>query len=194
MARIALRPEAERTPEEQAACEEVVAGLRGRVPAPMHAWLRNPELARRGQRLGELLRYETSLAPRLSELAILVTARHWSSHYEWMAHKRDGLKAGMDPEVVAAIAARRPPPLRDEEERAVFDVATSLFATRRVPEALYRRGVEVLGERGLVELVALVGYYSMVALTLNAFEIGLPENVMPELGREPGDPEPAAGG
>src|SRR3712207_3109098 len=109
MARIELTPEAERTPEQRAVCDEAVSGLRGRIPAPMIAWLRNPELARRGQRLGELLRYETTLEPRLSELAILVTARHWSSHYEWAAHKREGLKAGMDPAAIAAIAARRPP-------------------------------------------------------------------------------------
>jgi 4-carboxymuconolactone decarboxylase len=182
MARIELTPEAERTPEEQAVCAEAVAGLRGRVPAPMIAWLRNPELARRGQRLGELLRYQTSLEPRLSELAILMTARFWDSHYEWTAHKREGLKAGMDPAVIEAIAARREPALRDEAERAIHAVATSLFETRRVPDALYRRGVAALGERGMVELVGLLGYYSFVAMTLNTFELGLPDAFAPELG------------
>ncbi len=188
MARIELTPEAERTPEEREVCQEAVSGIRGRVPAPMIAWLKNPELARRGQRLGELLRYQTTLEPRLSELAILVTARHWSSHHEWTAHKREGLKAGMDPEVVAAVAARREPALRDEREGTVYEVAQTLLATRRLPDALYQRGVAVLGERGLVELVGIMGYYSMVALTLNAFELGLPENFAPELGAEPGDP------
>lgn len=191
MARIELTPEADRTPEEQAVCLEAISGLRGRVPAPMIAWLKNPELARRGQRLGELLRYETTLEPRLSELAILVTARHWSAHYEWAVHKREGLKAGMDPEVVAAIAARCEPSLRDERERAVYDVSATLLATRRVPDTLYRTGVAALGERGMVELVALLGYYSLVAMTLNAFEIGLPDSFAPELGAEPGDPVPA---
>jgi 4-carboxymuconolactone decarboxylase len=187
MARIELTPEAERTPEQRAVCEEAVSGLRGRIPAPMIAWLRSPELARRGQRLGELMRYQTTLEPRLSELAILVTARHWSSHYEWAAHKREGLKAGMDPEVVAAIAARRPPALRDEAERAVYEVSSALLATRRLPETVYRRGVAALGERGMVELVGILGYYSLVALTLNAFELGLPDAFAPELGAEPGD-------
>ena len=188
MARIELTPEAERTPGERAVCEEAVSGLRGRIPAPMVAWLRNPELARRGQRLGELLRYQTTLEPRLSELAILVAARHWNSHYEWTAHKREGLKAGVDPAAVAAIAARRPPPaLRDEAERAVYEVSSALLTTSRVPEALYRRGVAALGERGMVELVGILGYYSLVALTLNAFELGLPDAFAPELGAEPGD-------
>jgi len=191
MARIELTPEAERTPEERAVCEEAVSGLRGRVPAPMIAWLKNPEMARRGQRLGELLRYQTVLEPRLSELAILVTARHWTAHYEWTVHKREGLKAGMDPEVVAAIAARREPILGDARERAVYDVSTTLLSTRRVPEALYRRGIETLGERGMVELVGILGYYALVAMTLNVFEIGLPEAFAPEIGTEPGDPVPA---
>ena len=195
MARIELIPEAERTREERAVCEEAMSGLCGRIPAPMVAWLRSHELARRGQRLGELLRYETTLEPRLSELAILVTARHWSSHYEWTAHKREGLKAGMDPEVVAAIAARRPPALHDEAERAVYEVSSALLATRRLPETVYRRGVAALGERGMVELVGILGYYSLVALTLNAFELGLPDAFAPELGAEPGDePHAATGG
>lgn len=185
MARLTLPAEADRTPEQAEVCAEVVSGLRGRVPAPMFAWIRNPELARRGQKLGELLRYQTTLEPKLSELAILVTARHWTSHYEWMAHKREGLKAGMDPEVIAAIAARREPALADDRERAVYDVARILVGTARLPQALHDHGTRVLGERGMVELVALVGYYSMVALTLNAFEIGLPEAHAPELGDEP---------
>ncbi|HEV7264230.1 MAG TPA: carboxymuconolactone decarboxylase family protein [Falsiroseomonas sp.] len=181
MARLALPPDAEMTQAQREVCAEAISGLRGRVPAPMIAWIRNPELARRAQRLGELLRYQTTLEPRLSELAILVCARHWTSHYEWTVHKREGLKAGMDPDVVAAIAARQVPVLRDAQEQAVYDVAGALLAAGRVPAALHRRGTEVLGERGLVELVALLGYYSLVALTLNAFEIGLPEAAAPEL-------------
>ncbi len=181
MARITLPPEETQTPEQREACGEAISGLRGRVPAPMIAWIRNPEFARRAQRLGELLRYQTTLEPRLSELAILICARHWTSHYEWVVHKRDGLKAGMDPEVIASIAARRTPALRDEREQAVYDVSTTLTATGRVPDALYGRGVEVLGERGMVELVGILGYYSLVAMTLNTFEIGLPESRAPEL-------------
>ncbi|WP_439599169.1 carboxymuconolactone decarboxylase family protein [Falsiroseomonas sp.] len=180
MARLTLP--ADPTPEQQEACAEAASGIRGRVPAPMIAWIRNPELARRAQKLGELLRYQTTLEPRLSELAILVCARHWTSHYEWTVHKREGLKAGMDPAVVEAIAARREPRLADDRERAVHDVARTLIGTARLPQALHDQATAVLGERGLVELVALLGYYSMVALTLNAFEIGLPDARAPELG------------
>lgn len=188
MPRLDLPPEDAMTPAQKEACAEAVAGIRGRVPAPMIAWLQSPELARRGQKLGEFLRYQTTLEPRLSELAILVCARHWTSHHEWAAHKREGRKAGMDPEVIAAIAARRTPKLADARESAVYDVSRILLATGRVPQPLYVQGVAALGERGMVELVGILGYYCMVALTLNTFELGLPGSVAPELE----DPEFAA--
>lgn len=182
MPRLELPADDAMTEEQKAACAEAVSGIRGRVPAPMIAWLRNPELARRGQKLGELLRYQTTLEPRLSELAILVCARHWTSHHEWAAHKREGLQAGMDPAVIAAIAARRAPVLRDDREKAVHELAHTLLTTGRVPPALYARGIVALGERGMVELVGILGYYCFVALTLNTFELGLPGSIAPELG------------
>jgi 4-carboxymuconolactone decarboxylase len=181
MPRLDLPSDNAMTEAQRDAVAEAVAGIRGRVPAPMVAWLQNPELASRAQKLGELLRYRTSLEPRLSELAILVCGRHWTSHHEWTAHKREGLKAGLDPEAIAAIAARRTPSLTDAREQAVYDVSTTLLATGRVPAPLYRQGVATLGERGMVELVGILGYYCLVALTLNTFELGLPGSVAPEL-------------
>lgn len=188
MPRLDLPPEAEMTEAQKAAVAEAVSGIRGRVPAPMVAWLQNPDLASRGQKLGELLRYQTTLEPRLSELAILVCGRHWTSHHEWTAHKREGLKAGMDPEVIAAIAARRTPNLRDAREEAVYEVSTTLLATGRVPQPLYDSGVAALGRRGMVELVGILGYYCLVALTLNTFELGIPGSIAPEL-NDPDFPE-----
>jgi 4-carboxymuconolactone decarboxylase len=181
MPRLEMPPEQAMTPEQRDACAEAVAGLRGRVPAPMIAWLRNPGLARRGQSLGELLRFQTTLEPHLSELAILICGRHWTSHHEWTAHKRMGLDAGLDPEVIAAIAARRVPKLNNGRERAVHDVSTTLLSTGRVPPDLYAQGIDALGERGMVELVGILGYYCLVSLTLNTFELGLPGSLAPEL-------------
>ncbi len=181
MPRLEMLPETAMTPEQLAVCTEAVAGIRGKVPAPMIAWLRNPELARRGQKLGELLRFETTLEPQLSELAILVCGRHWTSHHEWTAHKAIGLKAGLDPEAIAAIAARRIPTLSDERQQVVYDIASTLLASSRVPDALYARGIALLGERGMVELVGVLGYYCFVALTLNTFQLGLPTNIAIEL-------------
>jgi len=171
----------EPTPEQAVIIGEVIAGPRGRVPEPMIAWLRNPELARRLQKLGEILRFQTSIEPHLSEMAILMVGRHWTSHMEWTAHKKHGLKAGLDPQVIADIAGRRVPKLSDERARAVYDVTSSLLTTSRVPEALYKRAIAQLGERSLVELVTLLGYYCVASFTLNTFELGLPANLAPEL-------------
>src|SRR4051812_27272984 len=116
MPRIFMPAENELSDEQKAVRDEAVSGIRGKVPAPMIAWICNPELARRAQRLGEMLRYQTTLEPHLSELAILVCGRHWTSHLEWVAHKREGLKAGIDPHVIADIAARRRPKLPNEQQ------------------------------------------------------------------------------
>lgn len=161
--------------------DEAVAGKRGRIPGPLRIWLHSPELGRHAQRLGAFLRYDTTLGPRLSELAILVTARAWTAQYEWFAHKREALKAGLEPEIIAAIAARRKPVFNDPAAQAVHDYAVALHTTHHVPPAVHEAALAVLGERGVVELVGLLGYYTLVAMTLNAFEFGLPKGEAPEL-------------
>jgi 4-carboxymuconolactone decarboxylase len=155
--------------------DEATAGKRGHVPAPLLAWLHSPELGQRAQRLGEFVRYDTSLPPALSELAILVTARFWTSHYEWYAHEREALKAGLDPAVIDAIAERKPPALTEPKAKAVYDYAKALHETHAVPGPVHAAAVRELGEHGVVELVGILGYYTLVSMTLNAFEIGLPE-------------------
>jgi 4-carboxymuconolactone decarboxylase len=175
-----LRPD-EMTPAQRRVADAAVSGKRGRIPAPLRAWLHSPEMGDRAQSLGEFLRYDTSLGPVLAELAILVTARFWASHFEWYAHKRDGLKAGIDPAIIDAIATRRLPIFPDPKMQIVYDYATILHNQHRVPTDLHHTAVAALGETGVVELVGLLGYYTMVAMTLNAFEIGLPEGETPEL-------------
>jgi 4-carboxymuconolactone decarboxylase len=181
MARIQFPPLNDMTPAEKSAYDEAVAGLRGHAPAPMAAWLRNPELARRAQKLGEYVRFQIDLAPRLRELAVLVVARYWSAHHEWRIHKQKALEHGLGADVIAAITDRRRPTFHDEAERIVYDIATSIIDTRTVPDQLYRAGVAALGEKGFVELVTVIGYYTFVSMTLVAFEIGLPEQLQPEL-------------
>jgi 4-carboxymuconolactone decarboxylase len=181
MTRLAMPSDNELTAVQNIVIAEVVAGKRGKVPAPMIAWLRNPELARRAQHLGELLRFETTLAPALRELAILVCGRHWTSHHEWTAHKKIALEAGLDPRTIDDIAAGRGPFLSGPLENIVYQVSSTLLSKGKLSDALYHQGLEALGEQGMVELVGILGYYSMVALTLNAFEIGLPENFASEL-------------
>jgi 4-carboxymuconolactone decarboxylase len=169
------------TREQREAAEEASSGKRGRVPAPIRAWLYSPELATRAQRLGEFVRYGTILGPRHSELAILITARFWTSHYEWHAHKREALKAGLDPEIISAIAKNEPPALSDPKDRVIYDYAIDLHRSRSISVDLHARAVSQLGEQGVVELVGILGYYTLVAMTLNAFEIGLPEGETSDL-------------
>ena len=181
MARIQFPPLAEMSPAEKSAYDEAAAGPRGYAPAPMAAWLKNPEFARRSQKLGESVRFGLNLPDRLRELAVLVVTRYWAAHYEWRIHKKEALKHGLSAQVVEAITARRRPAFETDADRAVYDIATSILETRRVPEALYHEGVRVLGEQGVVELVGVIGYYTFVSMTLATFEIGLPEALQPEL-------------
>ena len=181
MSRIKLPDLQAMSPEQIAACDEAKNGPRGKVPAPMIAWLQNPELALRAQHLGALLRFQTSLCPRLSELAILVCARHWTSHHEWTAHKKIAIEAGLDVEIISAIASHQPPNFHEPLEEEVFQLSSELLKTGRLSQIAYDRGTNALGTRGMAELVAILGYCSLVALTLNAFELGLPDNIASEL-------------
>lgn len=161
--------------------DDAIAGKRGTAPPPLMAWLASPELAQRAQKLGEFVRFDTSLPPHLSELAILITARFWTSHYEWFAHKRIGLKAGIDKDVVDAIARRVEPKLDDPKAKAVYAFSKALHETHQVPADIYAEAERELGHKGVAELVGILGYYTLISMTLNTFEIGLPEGASHEL-------------
>jgi len=171
----------EMTPEQKDTYDEAIAGKRGAAPAPMMAWLNSPEMARHATRLGEVLRFNTMFPPKLSEIAILVTARHWTAHYEWYAHKRLALKGGMDTKIIEAIRDRRTPQFGDPKAQMIYDVAKSLHEGHGLPQALYDEAVKLLTVRGVVEIIGLCGYYTMVSMTLNTFEFGLPEGEVSEL-------------
>jgi 4-carboxymuconolactone decarboxylase len=167
--------------DQKATYDEAVAGKRGAAPAPMLAWLNSPEMARHATRLGEMLRFNTVFPAKLSEIAILVTARHFSAQYEWWAHKRLALKGGMDPEIIEAIRDRRTPHFEDPKGQIIYDVARSLHEGHGLSNSLYEQAIELLTERGLVEIIGLCGYYTLVSLTLNTFEFGLPDGEASEL-------------
>jgi 4-carboxymuconolactone decarboxylase len=181
MPRINIPAFSEMSPDQQRVHGEIAAGKRGRVAGPLLVWLKSPEFANCAQKLGEFVRYETSLSPRLSELSMLITARFWTAQYEWFAHKKEALKAGVDPAAIEEIAQRRTPRFEKQDERAVYDFSMSLHKTHAVPDNQYRALVEAVGEEGAVELVGLLGYYTMISMTLNAFEVELPEGFQPEL-------------
>lgn len=152
---------------------EVKGGRRGTVPANVVAWLPSPELARRAAALGEFVRYGTSLGPRRSELAILVVARRWSCAYEWAVHAGEAAAAGVPDAVIAAIAAGSRPALSGGDE-AVHDFAHALVHAGRVNDTDYARALAEVGEAGIADLSAVVGYYTLVAFTLNAREVPAP--------------------
>jgi 4-carboxymuconolactone decarboxylase len=181
MARIPLFPLEHMTEEQRRVYDTVVSGPRGVVVGPLRAALHRPELADKWQQFGEILRYRTSLPPRLSELAILVTARHWTSQLEWQQHAPAALKGGLAKEIVEAIRTGQRPAFVNEDEKAVFEFSFELHNTKAVQDSTYQRTLGFIGVQGIVELTALIGYYTMVAMTLIAHEVPLPAGAAPEL-------------
>lgn len=145
-------------------------GMRG----PFHPLLYAPRMGNVVQRLGECIRYEGALADRQREIAILVAAARWRADYEWWAHARIARQLGVSDEVIDAIRERRQPELDDAEEEIVHEVARSALDHGSVPDLLYQRALEALGAERVVEIVVLVGYYTLISLTLNVFEVPLP--------------------
>ena len=166
-------------PAQREVYDKVVSGPRGKIEGPLRAALYNAELADKWQALGALLRYRTGLSPRLSEIAILVTGRACQSPFEWFAHRRESEKVGIEADVLEALLAQTEPPFRSQEEMLVYRYAKELNTHKSVSDAVYAEALAHFGARTLVELTALVGYYTMVAMTLNAHEIPLPEGVQP---------------
>ena len=167
------------TPDQQAVADEIRSGPRGGLRGPFEAWLHSPDLASRAQRLGEYCRFQTTLAKDANELAILLAGKHWRAQFEFWAHTRLGRDAGLPAEVIEAIRTGEQPALSRPDLQAVYDVITEYFATNRVSGETYRRVVGVLGERGLIDVIGVVGYYGLVSMTLNIAEVGLPEGETP---------------
>src|SRR5450432_194418 len=155
--RLKLLSPGEMSEDQKQTYDESIAGNRGKPPPPMMAWLNSPEMARHATRLGGFLRFDTLFGAKLSEIAILVTARHWTSHYEWYAHKRLALKGGMDPKIIDDIRDRRTPTFDDPKGKMIYDVAKSLHEGHGVSKPLYDDAVKMLGERGVTEIIGLCG-------------------------------------
>jgi 4-carboxymuconolactone decarboxylase len=186
LARIPLPSPDEMTPEQRRVYDAIVKGPRGKLVGPLRAALHQPELAEKWGQLGELLRYRTSLPPHISEIAILVTARRWRSAVEWHMHAISAEQAGIAPAVIAAIKSARRPLEADAKALAIHDYAVELTDCGHVKRATYEAVLRDWGVAGIVELTALIGYYTMVAMTLNAHEIPLPVGAEPAF---PADPD-----
>jgi len=160
-----------------------VAGRDG-VPSlngPYNAWLRSPELGLKLMEIGTALRFSTTLTPRTTELAILITGRDWTAQFEWWAHERFARRAGIEDKIIETIRKRARPELSDPTDRAVYDFCTELIETRKVGDATYAAAVAALGEAGVMELITLTGFYGLVSMTLNTFQVPLPKGVDPPL-------------
>jgi 4-carboxymuconolactone decarboxylase len=162
------------TPAQRSIAEAIMTGPRGRMSGPFNAWLRNPVLADRLQKVGEYVRFNTSLDKRINEMAILMTAQAWGAQYEWYAHAPLALKAGLDPKVLAAIGAGRKPENMKDDEAIVWEFTTQLRRDHSVDDALYARALEKFGEPGIIDLVAVNGYYDVVSMTLNVARVKPP--------------------
>ncbi len=170
------------TEEQRAVYDQIVAGPRGTIVGPLRAALHNPELADRWQRLGQVLRFETSLPKRLNELAILITARRWNCELEWAIHARDADQAGLESDISEAIRVGvRPEFVENPVAQEVYDFVWQLVGRGDVENQAYDAIVARWGEVGAVELTAVVGYYSMVAMTLNVHRIPLPVGLSADL-------------
>src|ERR1700683_4828349 len=172
-----LRPE-ELTPPQKAWADATTAPPRNAkfVNPPYRAYIRNPDLAPRLTALSEYLRWHTSLPPRLSELAILITARQWTAQYEWFAHYPLALKAGLDPKVAGDIAAGRRPDTMKDDEAALYDLATALYRDKKVSDPIYQAALEKFGERGIMDIIGIMGYYDITSMTLITMQAGAPND------------------
>lgn len=166
--------------EQRAVFEMIKSGPHARVIGPFPAWLQSPELARRARSLSEFLRFQSSPSKRHAEIAILVTGRHWRADFEFYAHAELARKAGVEEPIIRALAAGKRPDFSEPGDKTVYDLCTEILNTRRISDPTYRQALDVFGLQTLVELIAIIGYYCMVSVTLNAFEAPLP----------PGEPTP----
>ncbi len=171
MSRIKAKTYEELDARQREVYEAIASSPRGGVRGPLAVWLHRPDLADCAQTLGRYCRYDTLLAPRLSELAILVTARVWNSEFEWQAHKKHALAAGLDPEIVESIRSGQEPVFAKADEAVVYAFALAAQRDRQVPDPLYKQAVTVLGEEAVVDLTGMLGYYGLISMTINVFQV-----------------------
>jgi 4-carboxymuconolactone decarboxylase len=172
-------PDADLTPRQRAYRDAIFSGPRQKTTlnGPFAVWMHAPEFGDFAQQLGAHCRYRTAVPPRLSEFAILVTARLWRAQYEWYAHAPLAERAGVKPQTIRALRSGRVPAGAPADERAIYDFIRELYRTRRVRAQTYARLQKLLGDAGMVELVGILGYYTLISMTLNVFASPIPEGV-----------------
>jgi 4-carboxymuconolactone decarboxylase len=169
------------TPQQKSLTGNLLAGERHTTDGPFNVMLRSPEMGDLAQKLGAQIRFHSSLPDRLKELAIIMTGRYWTAQYEWYAHKRYALTAGVSQSTIDAIAQGRRPPSMTADETIVYNFCTEVLDTKQVTDPTFAAAKQRLGERGVVDLMAVVGYYHLVSMLLNVDRYPLPQGAAPEL-------------
>ena len=162
------------TEEQRRAAQEVIAGARGGLVPPFIPLLRSPELMTHAQRMGEYLRYRSAVGLRLSELAILVTARHWSQQVEWAIHAPIALKFGIAPATIDAIAEGRTPQDMPPDDALVYEFCRELHGSKGIGDETWNAAIARFGERGAVDLLGIAGYYTFLSMVMNGARTALP--------------------
>ncbi len=169
------------TDAQKKAIEEFKAARAVDISGPFVPLLRSPEVMNRARAMGDYLRFRSSLPPRLSEFVILLTARRWTQQYEWHAHQPLALQGGLRGEIVKAIADGRRPDAMAEDEDAVYTLWDEVQRNQSVSDATYARAVAKVGEQGVIDVLGITGYYTMLAMVMNTVRTPLPDGVKPPL-------------
>jgi 4-carboxymuconolactone decarboxylase len=171
-------------PEQKAYADSIAKPPRNAkfTKAPYRAFIRSPGLAPKLEALSDTVRWNTSLPPRVNEMAILITARHWSNQYVWASHWKHAVAAGLEAGIAVDLAAGRRPERMKEDEAALYDFATELYRDKSVSDATYAGAVASFGERGVMDAIAVMGYYGLVCMTQIAAQAEPADNGAPVLG------------
>ena len=162
-------------PIQKKAAAELVAGPRGEVKGPFVSLIRSPEFMRRVQKVGEYIRFVCPIDKRLNEFAAIIAARHWNQQFEWWAHYRQALEAGLDRKIADAVAEGRRPTGMAEDEEIVYDLLTEVLQNKGASETTYARAVARFGEGGLIDIIGIAGYYALLAMIMNVTRTAVPE-------------------
>ena len=171
----------EMTPAQKQTVRHILSGDRKSLGGPFNITLRSPEMGSLAADFGQQVRFHSSLPPRLNELAIIVTARFWTVQFEWNAHRRAAAQAGVSEDTIQAIATGKRPAKMAADETAVYNFATELLKNHAVSDATFAAAKSVLGERGVVDMIAVMGYYQLVGMLMDVDRYPLPAGVQPEL-------------
>jgi len=169
------------TPPQKKMFEDLISGERRGAAGPFNVLLRSPEMGNLAQQFGASMRFHSSMPPKLNELAIIITARHWTSQYEWYAHRRAAANAGLNESIIQAIATGKRPTGMQPDEEAVYNFCTELLTTKQMSDKTFEATKARFGERGVVDLIGVTGYYQLVSMLLNTDKYPLPDGVSPEL-------------